>query len=167
MEMIIHPTFFETRGCYAPIELRAMDMEWTQCSISVNEKPFTFRGLHYQTNPPQRKYIKVVQGEIVDFAVDLKTGDVDFEKLTSGYAVYIPDDKAHGFLTLTPNTIVVYLVYGEYNPESEHSLVWSENKKVSKIVGAFVGDNEITISEKDLTGNFADLERYKRGRSKY
>jgi dTDP-4-dehydrorhamnose 3,5-epimerase len=152
MEKIIHPTFFDNRGSYTPVGLRAMDMEWTQCSISVNEKPYTFRGLHYQTNPPQRKYIKVIQGEIVDFAIDLNTGEVDHEHVTSGYAVYIPEDKAHGFLTLVPNTIVVYLVYGEYNPESEHSLVWSKNPKVSDIVHEYVGLHPIVISDKDQQG---------------
>jgi dTDP-4-dehydrorhamnose 3,5-epimerase len=152
MEKIIHPTFFDERGSYTPVGLRAMDMDWTQCSISVNDKPFTFRGLHYQSDPPQRKYIKVIQGEIIDFAVDLNTGEVDHEHVTSGYAVYIPDDKAHGFLTLTPNTIVVYLVYGEYNPSSEHSIVWSKNKEVLDIVISYAGKHPITISEKDSIG---------------
>ncbi len=152
MEKIIHPTFFDERGSYTPVGLRAMDMDWTQCSISVNDKPFTFRGLHYQTDPPQRKYIKVIQGEIVDFAVDLKTGEVDHEHVTSGYAVYIPDDKAHGFLTLKPNTIVVYLVYGEYSPESEHSLVWTKNQEVFRIVREYAQNHLITISEKDSQG---------------
>jgi dTDP-4-dehydrorhamnose 3,5-epimerase-like enzyme len=94
----------------------------------------------------------VIQGEIVDFAVDLNTGEVDHEHVTSGYAVYIPEDKAHGFLTLVPDTIVVYLVHGEYNPESEHSLVWSENKQVYDIVRSYAGQNVITISEKDALG---------------
>ncbi len=152
MEKIIHPTFFDERGSYTPVGLRAMDMDWTQCSISVNDKPFTFRGLHYQTDPPQRKYIKVIQGEIIDFAVDLNTGEVDHEHVTSGYAVYIPDDKAHGFLTLKPNTIVVYLVYGEYSPESEHSLVWTKNQEVFRIVREYAHNHPITISEKDSQG---------------
>jgi len=152
MEKFIHPTFFDDRGSYTPIGLQTMDMDWTQCSISVNDKPFTFRGLHYQTDPPQRKYIKVIQGEIVDFAVDLKTGEVDHEHVTSGYAVYIPDDKAHGFLTLKPNTIVVYLVYGEYSPESEHSLVWNKNQEVFRIVREYAHNHPITISEKDSQG---------------
>ncbi len=152
MEKFIHPTFFDDRGSYTPIGLQTMDMDWTQCSISVNDKPFTFRGLHYQTDPPQRKYIKVIQGEIIDFAVDLNTGEVDHEHVTSGYAVYIPDDKAHGFLTLTPNTIVVYLVHGEYNPSSEHSMVWSQNEEVFDIVKVYAGHHPITISEKDAIG---------------
>jgi dTDP-4-dehydrorhamnose 3,5-epimerase len=152
MEKITHPTFFDDRGSYTPVGLKIKDIEWTQCSVSINDNPFTFRGLHYQTDPPQTKYIKVIQGEIIDFAVDLNTGEVDHEHVTSGYAVYIPDDKAHGFLTLKPNTIVVYLVYGEYSPESEHSMVWSEIPDMVKIVKDYANDNPITISEKDSIG---------------
>jgi dTDP-4-dehydrorhamnose 3,5-epimerase len=66
--------------------------------------------------------------------------------------VLIPNDKAHGFLTLEPNTIVVYLVEGEYNPESEHSIVWTTNPEVKKIVKYFVNEHPITISEKDALG---------------
>lgn len=147
-----HPTFIDNRGSYTPVPLNAIDMEWTQCSISINYKPYTFRGLHYQTNPPQRKYIKVIQGTIIDFAVDLNSGEVDYEYVTSGEAVYIPDDKAHGFLTLEPNTIVVYLVHGEYNPQSEHSIVWSSVKEVFDIVTKHIVSNTLTISEKDSNG---------------
>ena len=44
------------------------------------------------------------------------------------------------------------MVEGEYNPESEHSLVWSENPKVFEIVNNYIGGHPITISEKDLKG---------------
>ena len=61
----------------------------------------------------------------------------------------IPDNKAHGFLTLKPNTIVAYLVHGEYNPSSEHSIPWNTVEKVFSIVSAYVSENEIVISKKD------------------
>ena len=61
-----HRTFLDNRGSYTPIDVK----EWDQCSISINTHPFTFRGLHYQTNPPQTKYIKVIQGSIIDFLID-------------------------------------------------------------------------------------------------
>ena len=152
MEKFIHPTFDDNRGSYTPVGLKSANMDWEQCSVSINDKPFTFRGLHYQTDPPQRKYIKVIQGEIIDFAVDIETGEVDYEHLTPMHAVLIPDDKAHGFLTLKPNTIVVYLVHGEYNPSSEHSIPWHTNDHVKRIVNAYVGKNEIVISKKDHEG---------------
>jgi dTDP-4-dehydrorhamnose 3,5-epimerase len=152
MERIEHKTFKDNRGSYTPISTTELGQVWTQCSISVNDKEFTFRGLHYQLNPPQTKYIKVVQGSIVDFAVDLQTGETDYIVLRDSDSVLIPNDKAHGFLTLEPNTIVVYLVEGEYNPESEHSIVWTQNPEVSKIVKYYVGENPITISLKDSIG---------------
>ena len=120
MEKIKHLSFYDNRGSYTPIDVKTLGIDWTQCSISVNDKEFTFRGLHYQTDPPQKKYIKVIRGEILDIALDLVTGDVEYVHLTSNDAVIISETKAHGFLTLEPNTIVSYLVEGKYNPETEH-----------------------------------------------
>lgn len=152
MEIIEHKTFEDNRGSYTPISTTELSIKWDQCSISVNDNQYTFRGLHYQTNPPQTKYIKVVQGSIVDFAVDLETGKTDYAILSNKDAVLIQNDKAHGFLTLEPNTIVVYLVEGEYNPESEHSIVWTNSPEVEKLVKYFTNENPITISEKDSIG---------------
>ena len=44
----------------------------------------------------------------------METGEVDFCEVKDTGAVFIPNTKAHGFLTLEPNTIVVYMVEGEY-----------------------------------------------------
>ena len=151
MERINHKTFKDDRGSYTPISTTVLDTKWEQCSVSINDKQFTFRGLHYQTNPPQTKYIKVVQGSIVDFMVDLETGETDYIALYDSDAVLIPNNKAHGFLTLEPNTIVVYMVEGEYNPESEHSIVWNTNEEVKEIVNNF-RTHPLTISEKDALG---------------
>jgi dTDP-4-dehydrorhamnose 3,5-epimerase len=152
MKIIEHKTFRDNRGSYTPISTSELNMKWDQCSISINDKEYTFRGLHYQENPSQTKYVKVVQGKIVDFAVDLNTGETDHAIIGESDAVLIQNDKAHGFLTLEPNTIVVYLVEGDYNPESEHSIVWSNNEEVKRIVNHFTNGQEITISEKDLIG---------------
>ena len=152
MNRIGHKTFKDNRGSYTPILTNQLDLSWDQCSISINDKAYTFRGLHYQTNPPQTKYIKVVQGSIVDFTVDLKTGHTEFLAMGSDDAVLIQNDKAHGFLTLEPNTIVAYLSNGEYNAESEHSIVWTDNEIVKEAVNFFRNDNPLTISDKDLNG---------------
>lgn len=152
--MIHHPhkTFNDNRGSYTPISTKILNIEWDQCSISVNDKIYTFRGLHYQTNPPQTKYIKVIKGSILDISVDLHTNEVQSLVMNNEDAVFIPDDRAHGFLTLEPNTIVCYLVKGEYNPDSEKSIVWSSNEKVKDLIELFSSGYNITISEKDNYG---------------
>lgn len=147
-----HKTFKDDRGSYTPINTKILEIDWTQCSISINDKQFTFRGLHYQTNPPQTKYVKVIQGSIIDFMVDLETKEVDFCTVNENEAVFIPNNKAHGFLTLEPNTIVVYMVEGEYNPESEHSIIWNTIPEIEKVISSYSSYNEIIISEKDATG---------------
>lgn len=152
MKVIQHKTYEDNRGSYTPIPLNIIGINWDQCSISINNNQFTFRGLHYQTNPPQNKYVKVVQGSIIDFMYDLETHELDHATLSNNEAVLIPSNKTHGFLTLVPNTIVAYLVEGEYNPESEHSIVWSDIPELKKIIDNLVGSSEITISDKDKFG---------------
>lgn len=68
-----HKSFLDERGSFTPLPLDKIDINWTQCSISVNDKIGTFRGMHYQINPPQIKYIKVIKGRIIDFIYDLNT----------------------------------------------------------------------------------------------
>ena len=152
MEIIQHKTFEDNRGSYTPIPLNIKGIDWTQCSISVNTNQFTLRGLHYQTNPPQSKYVKVVQGTIIDFMLDLETNRLEYVILSNNEAVFIPSNKAHGFLTLSPDTIVAYLCVGEYNPESEHSIVWNTHPELKELVENVIGNSLLTISEKDNIG---------------
>ena len=66
--------------------------------------------------------------------------------------LYIPSKYAHGYLTLTSNTIVTYLVKGEYNPESEHSIVWDTIPSIKKIVDSHLQGCTIWLSDKDRLG---------------
>ncbi len=153
MELINHPTFEDHRGSYTPIDTNILNTKWVQCAISVNENPYTFRGLHYQSENPQSKYVKVVRGKIIDFMVDLETHEVDFAILQNQEAVLIPNNKAHGFLTLEPDTLVVYMVDDVYNPKSEKSIVWNKIPEVKKIVESYVENFDIfVISDKDAIG---------------
>lgn len=153
MEKYTHKTFNDNRGSYTPIQTDILDKTWTQVAISVNDKPFTFRGLHYQTQNPQTKYVKVINGKIIDFMVDLETFETEYSEVNSDQAVLIPNNKAHGFLTLVPNTIVVYLVDDVYNPNHEKSLVWNKISEVRKIVEHHVENfDNFVISDKDAIG---------------
>ena len=151
MNKIKHLTFNDNRGSYTPISTTELDIEWDQCSISINDKKGTFRGLHYQTNPPQTKYIKVVKGSIIDFLYNLDTKELQYFTLGSNEAILVPNNMAHGFLTLEDMTIVTYMVEGDYNPQSEHSIVWHTIDGVKQIIESNI-DDELIISTKDNLG---------------
>jgi len=148
---IKHLTFNDNRGSYTPISTTELNIQWDQCSISINDKRGTFRGLHYQTNPPQTKYIKVVRGSIIDFLYNLDTKELQYFTLGSNEAILVPNNMAHGFLTLEDNTIVTYMVEGDYNPNSEHSIVWHTIDSVKQVIESNI-DGELIISDKDNLG---------------
>ena len=150
--IIKHPTFEDDRGSFTAIDSKFLDINWEQFNIGVNKNKYTFRGLHYQTNPPQTKCIKVVQGKILDIWVDLKTQEVKTFELDSNEILFIPNNYAHGYLTLKQDTIVTYLVKGNYNPDSEHSIVWKTIPKVKNIVESHLKGSNIWISDKDRVG---------------
>ena len=152
IETIEHKTYEDNRGSYTPIQTNELGQEWEQCSISINDKKGTFRGLHYQTNPPQTKSIKVVKGSIIDFMLNLDTNELNYFTLDSNQAILVPDNMAHGFLTLEDDTIVTYMVKGEYNPDSEHSIVWHTIDEVKKVILDSLHGSNLIISDKDNLG---------------
>ena len=147
-----HSTFKDSRGSFTAIDSKFLDINWEQINVVTNDNKFTFRGLHYQTNPPQTKCIKVIQGKILDIWVDLKTKEVFTFELNNSEFLFVPNNYAHGYLTLEPDTIVVYLVKGKYNPDSEHSIVWKTIPKVKNIIDDYSKGFKIIISDKDRIG---------------
>ena len=147
-----HPTFKDNRGTFTAIDSKYLDKDWNQFNIGVNNNRFTFRGLHYQTDPPQAKCIKVIQGKIIDILVDLETKEIQTFELDDTETLYIPPTYAHGYLTLEPNTIVTYLVKGEYNPDSEHSIVWDSIPDVKSLINNYLNGCHLWISDKDREG---------------
>lgn len=92
------------------------------------------RGLHFQVGPKaQAKLVRVIQGSVLDVAVDLRKGSPSYGQyqavLLSGEnkkQFYIPEGFAHGFLTLEDNSIFAYKCSDSYSPEHEMSLRWND-----------------------------------------
>ena len=151
--------FYDERGSFSPLSLFELDKEWKQSNISVNPKKFTLRGLHYQSEETaQAKLIKVINGRILDFVVDLRVplrsyNKCQFFEMKGGDELIVPRGFAHGFITLEENTVVQYLVDNDYNPKTEGSLLWSSfpeiKNEILKLDSTFDISN-IIISEKDL-----------------
>lgn len=140
--------FSDNRGIFIPYDLK----DWDQMNVSVNDKKHTFRGLHYQTDPSQTKLVKVIQGKVLDIIYDLDTKEVKSYVLDKNNDLFITSNYAHGFLTLEDNTIFTYLVKGNYNPRSEHSIVWNTIPEVKNIIEDIIGKNKLIISDKDKIG---------------
>jgi dTDP-4-dehydrorhamnose 3,5-epimerase len=93
----------------------------------------TLRGLHYQLRHAQAKLCRVVEGEALDVAVDIRVGSPTFGKwaavvlsAATQNQVYIPNGFAHGFLALTERVQFLYKCSAFYDAADEHSIVWSD-----------------------------------------
>jgi dTDP-4-dehydrorhamnose 3,5-epimerase len=111
----------------------------------------TLRGLHYQLRHPQAKLCRVVEGEVLDIAVDIRVGSPHFGKWTSvrltatqQNQIYVPAGFAHGFLALTDTVQFLYKCSDFYDPRDEHGILWSDPD-----LNIFWGISEPTVSERD------------------
>lgn len=119
-------------------------------------KKGTLRGLHYQIENPQGKFIRVIKGQILDVAVDLRKSSPTFGKALSivleeqnKNALWIPEGFAHGFCAISEVVEIIYKCTNYYSAKHERTLLW--NDPSLGIEWPFA-DNEITISSKDRAG---------------
>jgi dTDP-4-dehydrorhamnose 3,5-epimerase len=91
------------------------------------------RGLHYQIRQTQGKLVRVVVGEILDVAVDLRRHSATFGKWDgvrlSGEnkrMLWIPAGFAHGFRVMSQTAHVLYKATDYYAPEHERTLAWND-----------------------------------------
>ncbi len=92
------------------------------------------RGLHYQINPfAQGKLVQVIQGAVLDVAVDIRFGSPTFGQYVSvelneknKKQFWVPPGFAHGFISLKDGTVFSYKCTGLYSPESERGIKWND-----------------------------------------
>ena len=161
---IDNKVFVDNRGVFAPLmidysksEFSDLNKQWLQSNISFNPKRNTLRGLHFQVGEyAQTKLIKVINGSILDFVVDMRVDSENFNKvyffdMKPGDEVYVPKHFAHGFITKEDNTIVQYLVDNDYRPDKEGCVHYAHFETiVLKVMSLCKNINEIIISDKDM-----------------
>jgi dTDP-4-dehydrorhamnose 3,5-epimerase len=93
----------------------------------------TLRGLHYQLPHQQAKLCRVIRGEVLDVAVDIRRASPTFGKWASAVLsaenkrqIYIPQGFAHGFLVLSDEAEFLYKCSDFYDPTSEHGIHWQD-----------------------------------------
>jgi dTDP-4-dehydrorhamnose 3,5-epimerase len=160
----------DNRGIFSPIPIEFSDSwdfrlkkKWIQSNISFNPKLGTFRGMHFQEPFSQSKLINVIDGEIIDFVIDLRKhsltyGDVTSYKVNRNSALYVPKGFAHGFLTLSENTIVQYLVDDIWAKDCEHIINPFSVEKIKNEVSKIIETSNVIMSDKDINGQ--DFNKY-------
>lgn len=105
-------------------------LDFVQDNHSFSAARGVLRGLHYQLPPhAQDKLVRVVKGAILDVAVDIRTGSPSFGRwvaveisAAAWNQILVPKGFAHGFVTLEPDTEVVYKVTDFYSAEHDRSI---------------------------------------------
>lgn len=110
-----------------------LKMKFVQDNQSKSTKG-VLRGLHFQTQHPQGKLVRALEGKVYDVAVDLRKGSATFGKY---YGVildaekqnmfYIPEGFAHGFYVLSEQATFAYKCTDFYHPEDEGGLMWNDS----------------------------------------
>lgn len=127
------------------------------------------RGLHYQTEESQAKLIHVISGTLFDVALDLRTGSKTFGKYHTellkaedNKVLYIPSGFAHGFISLSDETIFSYQCSGKYLPKFCGGIRWNDPDLNIQWPLKEYGINNVVATEKDKT--WPTLEEYMRRR---
>src|SRR5262245_41143859 len=107
---------------------------FVQDNQAMSGRAGTLRGLHFQLPPAaQAKLVSVLQGRILDVAVDIRRGSPTFGKHVStelsaetGRQLYIPVGFAHGYLTLQDDVVLMYKVSDYYVPAYDSGIRWND-----------------------------------------
>jgi len=128
--------FFARTVCAREFAAHGLATEFVQCSISVNDRRGTLRGLHYQLPPAsEAKLVRCTAGALLDVIVDLRPESPAYLRhlavdLTARNrrALYVPKLFAHGLQTLEDNTEVLYQISEYYAPGQSTGLRFDDPK---------------------------------------
>ncbi len=119
---------------YCPDEFAGAGIAFVpaQTSLSFNRARHTLRGMHYCLEP-EAKLVRCTRGRIFDVALDLRRDSATFRRWFAveldpvrANALYIPSGVAHGFLSLAPETDVLYQIDRRYRPGFDAGVRWND-----------------------------------------
>jgi dTDP-4-dehydrorhamnose 3,5-epimerase len=136
VKVITPHRFGDARGFFSETWNRSdmaehgVDYDFVQDNQSISEKAGTVRGLHFQTPPhAQDKLVRCGRGTLWDVAVDIRVGSPSFGRwfgvelsAENGKQLLVPRGFLHGFVTLQPDTEILYKCSDYYSPECERTV---------------------------------------------
>ena len=124
--------FFESYNKRQFTTLIGQEVEFVQDNHSRSMKN-VLRGLHYQIQHPQGKLVRVVQGVVLDVAVDIRRSSATFGEYVAielsaanKRMMWIPEGFAHGFLVLSDTAEFLYKTTDYWHPEYERCINWKD-----------------------------------------
>ena len=142
------------------------DVHFVQDNQSKSSRG-VLRGLHFQKGEAsQAKLVRVLQGTVVDVAVDLRRSSPTFGRhvavelsAENNRQLFIPRGFAHGFQVLSDTAVFTYKVDNRYAPEAECSIRLDDPELGIQWP---IGGDEVVLSEKDLSHavSFRDAEKF-------
>ena len=145
--------FFESFNAECFLAETGIDVAFVQDNESRSKRG-VLRGLHFQREPyAQAKLVRVVQGRVIDVAVDIRSGSPTFGKYVATELsgenhrqMFIPKGFAHGYVVLEDDTVFQYKCDEYYHPESEAGIAWNDPQ-----IGIEwpLPEDEIILSDKD------------------
>ena len=124
--------FFESFNRRKFAELTGRDADFVQDNHSRSAKN-VLRGLHYQIQHPQAKLVRVVQGAVLDIAVDIRRSSPTFGQhvalelsAENKRMLWIPEGFAHGFVVLSDTAEFLYKTTDYWFPEYERCIRWDD-----------------------------------------
>ena len=169
LKVLIPKAYVDSRGyffeAYNELEMQKLGLAYS--FVQDNQSQSTYgvnRGLHFQKPPyAQAKLVRVLQGEILDVAVDIRknspTYGAYFSILLSAEnkkQLLIPAGFAHGFSVLSPMAEVLYKCDNYYHPECDAGILFSDSKLA---IDWRMEIESIIVSPKDAAlGSLADLD---------
>ena len=140
MKRVVPKRFGDARGWFSEtfrvdaLARAGITAPFVQDNQSFSAPKGTIRGLHFQVAPQaQAKLVRVLPGAILDVAVDIRRDSPTYGQHVAvtldaegGEQLFIPHGFAHGFCTLTPDTMVAYKVDAYYSPAHDRALAWND-----------------------------------------
>lgn len=121
---------------YCGAEFRGAGIEFApvQCNLSRNPQPGTLRGMHFQRPPHEEpKLVQCVKGRVFDAIVDVRRTSPSFGKASwtelgdaNDRMFYIPPGCAHGFLTLEPDSDLIYYMGSSFVGDAAEGVRWDD-----------------------------------------
>jgi dTDP-4-dehydrorhamnose 3,5-epimerase len=140
VKVLIPKRFGDARGYFSEswnahrLEALGLGHGFMQDNESLSALAGTLRGLHYQAPPfAQAKLVRVVRGAVLDVAVDVRAGSPRYGRWAKarlsaegGEQILVPRGFLHGFVTLEPDTLVLYKVDAPYDAASDGAVAWDD-----------------------------------------